>query len=59
MQYAIKSLLPIAVPITIGASIAPYGNMDSFIVSNRLAALGYTVEEYTDMFGELSGTAQA
>jgi stage V sporulation protein B len=34
------------------------GNMDSFIVSNRLAAIGYTVEEYTRMFGELSGTAQ-
>lgn len=59
VQYVIKSLLYIAVPITIGASIAPLmGNMDSFIVSNRLAALGYTVEEYTDMFGELSGTAQ-
>lgn len=55
----IKKLLYIAVPITIGASIAPLmGNMDSFIVSNRLAALGYTVKQYTDMFGELSGTAQ-
>lgn len=55
----IKKLLYIAVPITIGASIAPLmGNMDSFIVSNRLAAIGYTVEQYTDMFGELSGTAQ-
>ncbi len=54
-----KKLLYIAVPITIGASIAPLmGNMDSFIVSNRLAAIGYTVEQYTDMFGELSGTAQ-
>jgi hypothetical protein len=59
VQYVIKSLLYIAVPITIGASIAPLmGNMDSFIVSNRLAAIGYTVEEYTRMFGELSGTAQ-
>ncbi len=55
----VKKLLYIAVPITIGASIAPLmGNMDSFIVSNRLAALGYTVKQYTDMFGELSGTAQ-
>lgn len=55
----VKKLLYIALPITIGASIAPLmGNMDSFIVSNRLAALGYTVEQYTDMFGELSGTAQ-
>ncbi len=57
--YIVKSLLYIAIPITIGASIAPLmGNMDSLIVSNRLAAIGYTVEEYTDMFGELSGTAQ-
>lgn len=55
----IKKLLYIAIPITIGASIAPLmGNMDSFIVSNRLASIGYTVEQYTDMFGELSGTAQ-
>jgi stage V sporulation protein B len=59
VQDVIRSLLYIALPITIGASIAPLmGNMDSFIVSNRLAAIGYTVEEYTDMFGELSGTAQ-
>lgn len=57
--YIVKNLLYIAIPITIGASIAPLmGNMDSFIVSNRLASIGYTVEEYTDMFGELSGTAQ-
>lgn len=59
VQDVIRSLLYIAVPITIGASIAPLmGNLDSLIVSNRLAAIGYTVEEYTDMFGELSGTAQ-
>ncbi len=55
----VKSLLYIAIPITIGASIAPLmGNMDSYVVSDRLSAIGYTVEEYTNMYGELSGTAQ-
>lgn len=59
VSYIVKNLLYIAVPITIGASIAPLmGNMDSFIVANRLEAIGYTVDQYTDMFGELSGTAQ-
>lgn len=55
----VKSLLYIAIPITIGASVAPLmGIMDSYIVSNRLSAIGYTSEQIADMFGELSGTAQ-
>jgi len=55
----VKSLLYIAIPITIGASIAPLmGLMDSYIVSNRLTAIGYTSIEIADLFGELSGTAQ-
>lgn len=55
----VKSLLYIAIPITIGASIAPLmGLMDSYIVSNRLAIHGYTDIQIADMFGELSGTAQ-
>lgn len=55
----VKNLLYIAIPITIGASIAPLmGIMDSYIVSSRLSAIGYTELQYTDMFGELSGTAQ-
>lgn len=55
----VKSLLYIAIPITIGASIAPLmGIMDSYIVAERLSAIGYTEVQYTDMFGELSGTAQ-
>lgn len=55
----VRNLLYIAIPITIGASISPVmGIMDSYIVSNRLAAIGYTEAQYTGMFGELSGTAQ-
>lgn len=55
----VKSLLYIAIPITIGASIAPLmGIMDSYIVSNRLTAIGYNNTQIADMFGELSGTAQ-
>ena len=55
----VKNLLYIAIPITIGASIAPLmGIMDSYIVSNRLSAIGYTNTQIADMFGELSGTAQ-
>lgn len=55
----VKNLLYIAIPITIGASISPLmGIADSYIVSSRLAAIGYTEAEYTGMFGELSGTAQ-
>ncbi|MFA9422027.1 MAG: polysaccharide biosynthesis C-terminal domain-containing protein [Sedimentibacter sp.] len=55
----VKNLLYIAIPITIGASIAPLmGMMDSYIVSNRLATIGYTSIQIADMYGELSGTAQ-
>lgn len=57
--YIVKSLLYIAIPITIGASIAPLmGIMDSYIVSNRLDFLGYDAIQIADMYGELSGTAQ-
>ena len=57
--FIVKELLYIAIPITIGASIAPLmGNMDSYIVSNRLTAIGYNDVQIADMFGELSGTAQ-
>jgi len=55
----VKKLLSIAVPITIGASIAPLmGLVDSYLVSSRLSAIGYTSVQIADMFGELSGTAQ-
>lgn len=59
VQQIIKGLLYIAIPITIGASIAPLmGNMDTYIVANRLEAIGYTSEQIADLYGELSGTAQ-
>jgi stage V sporulation protein B len=55
----VRNLLYIAIPITIGASIAPLmGNMDTYIVANRLTAIGYTSEQIADLYGELSGTAQ-
>lgn len=55
----VKSLLYIAIPITIGASIAPLmGLVDSYFVSSRLTAIGYDKIQIADMFGELSGTAQ-
>ncbi len=55
----VKSLLYIAIPITIGASIAPLmGIFDSYFASSRLAAIGYDKVQIADMFGELSGTAQ-
>lgn len=55
----VKNLLYIAVPITIGASIAPLmGLVDSYLVSTRLSVIGYTDVQIADMFGELSGTAQ-
>lgn len=54
----VKELLYIAIPITIGASIAPLmGIIDSYIVSNRLALIGYDSVQIADMYGELSGTA--
>ena len=55
----VKNLLYIAIPITIGASIAPLmGVFDSYFVSSRLSFLGYTTEQITDLYGQLSGTAQ-
>lgn len=55
----VKGLLYIAIPITIGASIAPLmGIMDSYIVSDRLSAIGYDNIQIADLFGQLSGTAQ-
>lgn len=54
-----KRLLTIAVPITLGASIVPLmGLIDAKLVSMRLLQIGYTVKEATDMYGQLSGTAQ-
>ncbi|MDD2494530.1 MAG: polysaccharide biosynthesis protein [Tissierellia bacterium] len=55
----VKGLLYIAIPITIGASIAPLmGIFDQYFVSLRLSAIGYNDVQIADLFGELSGTAQ-
>ncbi len=58
-KTVVKRLLAIAIPITIGASIVPVMSLiDSYFVSSRLQAIGYTEAQATDMFGQLSGTAQ-
>jgi stage V sporulation protein B len=55
----VKRLLTIAIPITMGASIVPFmGLIDAKLVSLRLLQIGYSVKEATDMYGQLSGTAQ-
>lgn len=52
----IKKILMIAVPITIGASIAPIVSFaDSAIVVRRLLESGYTPEAARDLWGQLSG----
>lgn len=54
--HIIKQILAIAVPITIGASIAPMmAFADSAIVVRRLLDAGFAIGEARDMFGELSG----
>ncbi len=54
----VNTLLKIAIPITIGASIAPLmGIVDNYFVFNRLALLGFTESQIADMYGQLSGTA--
>ena len=59
MNRTIKELLLIAVPITIGASIVPLmGIIDAKLVSLRLLQIGYSAKDATDMYGQLSGTAQ-
>lgn len=59
-KNVIRNLLIIAIPITIGASIAPLmGNVDTYFVSNRLAALGYTDSQIADLYGQLSGMAHS
>jgi stage V sporulation protein B len=55
----IRNLLVIAVPITIGAAIAPIMNtIDTFIVLKRLQSIGYTELEANSLYGQLTGLAQ-
>lgn len=57
-KVVLKKLLKIAIPITVGASISPLlGNIDTYFVGTRLAALGYTAKEVSSLYGELSGMA--
>lgn len=52
----VKQILAIAVPITIGASIAPIISFaDSAIVVRRLLESGFSVAESRDLWGQLSG----
>ena len=57
-KNVIKNLLKIAIPITIGASLAPLmGNLDTYFVSSRLASLNYTQAAIDDLYGQLNGMA--
>lgn len=58
-KKVLKRLFQIAIPITIGASIVPLmGLIDAKLVSMRLLAIGYSEIEVSDLYGQLSGTAQ-
>lgn len=55
----IKSILYIAIPITIGASIVPIINaVDATLVSRILQQIGYTEKEALGKFGQISQYAQ-
>ncbi|WDV45551.1 polysaccharide biosynthesis protein [Clostridiaceae bacterium M8S5] len=55
----IKSILMIAIPITIGAAIVPLINsIDVAIIGRKLQLIGYTEKEVTKLFGQMSGMAQ-
>ncbi len=55
----IKDLLTIAIPITIGASIAPImDTIDTGLVLKRLQSINYTQAQANAMFGQIKGFAQ-
>lgn len=55
----VKDLLTIAVPITIGAAIAPImDTIDAGLVLNRLQSIGYTEGMSNELYGQLKGFAQ-
>ena len=57
-KVIIKSMLTIALPIIIGASVMPIMNMiDVSIVINRLMASGYSQSEANALYGQLTGMA--
>lgn len=54
----IKTLLIIAIPITLGASILPvFSMLDLAIVFRRLADVGFTPEQANALYGQLTGFA--
>ena len=54
----VKTLLWIAVPITIGVSILPIINLaDLFIVMKRLESTGFELQEANVLYGQLTGMA--
>lgn len=54
----LKTLLWIAIPITVGVSILPIINLgDLFILMKRLSSSGFSIEEANIMYGQLSGMA--
>ena len=56
----LKSLLLVAVPITIGASVGPLVNMiDSVIVIRRLEVAGFGYLQANALFGQLTGMAMS
>ncbi len=57
-KKVVKDLLVIAVPIAIGASIAPLmGNIDTYFVANGLSGLGFSQAAIDDLYGQLNGMA--
>src|SRR5699024_8357501 len=55
----VKDLLVIAIPITIGAAIAPImDTIDAGLVLNRLQSIGYTEASSNELYGQLKGFAQ-
>lgn len=59
VEHIIKDLLVIAIPITIGAAIAPIMDaIDVALVLKRLQSIGYTESMANDLYGNLKGMAQ-
>jgi stage V sporulation protein B len=55
----VKTIIFIAVPITIGASIMPIiTSIDTALVKSRLMTLGYSSAEARALYGQLTGMAQ-
>ena len=59
VKSIIKDLVLIAIPITIGAAIAPImDTIDASLVLKRLQFIGYTESHANELYGQLKGMAQ-